>query len=300
MGNRVSRPQTTDYRLQTKKLRIFFFFGLWSTVFGLLSAHGAERIVSLNACTDELLLQLALPEQIAGVTRFDHSPRSQEVLNQNSHIVRMSSDVESIIKMNPSVVLAGPFSNPLLINQLKQLNIPIVNLPVPRNWIELEEAVEQVSVLLKRPQAGEALQKKIRELSRFQGRTQWQGKRAVFWSAAGHVSGKNTFEDTVLTTLGMMNISAVDGYAFLSIEDLIELRPDVIIVTQNPAFKDSWSHETLFHPALKKALPQLEYLHIPEEAVSCASEYTVEVLQSLLSETSEVTQGDPRRLLAGK
>jgi len=282
MGNRISRPKTTDYRLQA--CLVWICFGLWSSVFSPFSAQGAERVVSLNACTDELLLQLALPEQIAGVTRFNHSPQSNEVLNQNPHIVRLSSDIESIMKTNPSVVLAGPFSNPLLINQLEQLNISIVHLAVPVNWSELEKAVGQVSVLLKRIPTGEALQKKIRELSRFDGQTRWQGKRAVFWSAAGHVSGKNTFENTVLTTLGLINASDTEGYAFLSVEKLIQLKPDVIIVTQNPELKNSWSHETLFHPALKKALPQIEYLHIPEEAVSCASEYTVEVVGKLIAD----------------
>ncbi|HRK61069.1 MAG TPA: ABC transporter substrate-binding protein [Candidatus Omnitrophota bacterium] len=280
------RRQNQELRTknQVSFLRIIFCLGSWFLVLGSFSAHGAERIVSLNACTDELLLQLALPEQVAGVTRFNHSPQSSEVLNQNPHISKLSSDVESIMKTNPSVVLAGPFSNPLLINQLKQLNIPIVHLAVPGNWSDLDKAVGQVSALLKRVPAGEVLQKKIRELSRFDGQTRWQGKRAVFWSAAGHVSGKNTFENTVLTTLGLINVSETEGYAFLSVEKLIQLKPAVIIVTQNPELKNSWSHETLFHPALKKALPKIEYLHIPEEAVSCASEYTVEVVGKLIAD----------------
>ncbi len=52
----------------------FIFLGSWFSVLGPLSAQGAERIVSLNACTDELLLQLAEPNQISGVTRFDLRP----------------------------------------------------------------------------------------------------------------------------------------------------------------------------------------------------------------------------------
>ena len=81
----------------------------------------------------------------------------------------------------------------------------------------------------------------------------------------------------------MKNGVRFEGYAFLSLEKLIQLHPDVIVVTQKASRKDSWAHETLFHPALKSALPHLEYLQIPEEAASCASVHTVEVLRQILT-----------------
>lgn len=282
MGNRINRPSTVDYRLSTQTKVICVFVSLWSMVYSPWSCDAAERIVSLNACTDELLLQLANPEQIAGVTSFDHSPQSQEVLRRFPSILKLTTDVESIIKAQPTLVLAGPFSNPLLIEQLKKMNVSVEMLSVPRNWAELSAVAGAIAKAANVPNHLEDFQNKIQDLQTHSKTSPWKGTRAVFWSAAGHVSGKNTFEDTILSTLGMENVISFEGYDFLSVEKLILLKPEVVVVTQDFSLKNSWSHETLFHPALKKALPEMQYLHIPEEAVSCASGYTIEVLRNLL------------------
>ena len=158
---------------------------------------------------------------------------------------------------------------------------------VPRNWGELEKVAAHVAEIAGHSEKLETLLGKISEVVRLGKNSKWNGKAAVFWSAAGHVSGVGTFEDEILSTLGMSNRATFDGYQFLSLEKLIELHPDVIVVTQNPKQKDSWSHETLFHPAIRSALPELEYIVLPETSVSCASEYTIESLKYILSEKNE-------------
>ncbi len=187
------------------------------------------------------------------------------------------------MKAKPSIVLAGPFSSAALVEKLRKLDVTVVMVRVPKNWDELLDASRQIATLTNQPKKLEAFSKAVEELKLISQTSKWKGKTAVFWSAAGHVSGLGTFEDTILSTLGMKNGVQFEGYAFLSLERLIQLHPDVIVVTQKASRKDSWAHETLFHPALKMALPHLEYLQIPEGAASCASGYTVEVLRSILA-----------------
>lgn len=263
-------------------LQNFFFCVSFLILWGSGFCFAGEKIVSLNACTDEWLLQLALPSQIAGVTRFNHSELSNQILEANPQIPYLRSEIESILRVDPQIVLAGPFSSAELVAQLNRLNVSVLNIPVPRNWDELETVMTQVADLTNGDKNLKRIQGKIKRLKAFQVQSPWKNKKAVFWSAAGHVSGKNTFENTILETLGMENAAQFEGFSFFSLERLIALNPDVVIVTQDFALKNSWSHETLFHPALKKALPDLEYLYFPGEAVSCASEYTVEILTDVL------------------
>lgn len=284
MGNRISRLQTKDHRPKTRVWFAWIFLSLWSSVFGLQSAQGAERIVSLNACTDELLLQFVQPDQIAGVTRFSHSPKSEAILNSYPEIQKLSGDAEEVIKIHPELVLAETFSSRLLVEKLRRMNIPVSMIGVPRDWDELIKSAAEILNLTGHSEKIESLKKEIGVLIQLGGDSKWKGKTAVFWSAAGHVSGQGTFENTILSTLGLKNSAGFEGYQFLSLEKLIRLNPDVVVVTQGPEQKDSWSHDTLFHPALKTALPHLEYVVVPESAVSCASGYTVEALKNLLSE----------------
>ena len=149
-------------------------------------------------------------------------------------------------------------------------------------WDDLLENIKSLEEIIGKSPQVEIFRKSILNLGRPHFR--WAGKRALFWSAAGHVPGKATFENTIIKTLGMQNAVDYEGYAFLSLEKLIQLRPDIIIVTQDLKQRNSWSHDTLFHPVLRAALPGLEYLQIPEEAVSCASDYTVKALENILKE----------------
>lgn len=265
-------------------------FCLLSIVCCLLTepAQSAERIVSLNACTDELLLQLAEPAQIVGVTRFEHSPLSDTILKKHSEIIKVTADIERIIQLNPTIILAEPFSNRPLLNQLLRRRIPIVMLDIPRNWDELIQITKKILGIVGNSKKIDVLEKEILALKKIAQHSRWKNKKAVFWSVAGHISGRKTFENTIIETLGMQNAVDFEGYAFMSLEKLIALKPQVILVTQQPSQKDSWGHETLFHPSLKAALPDLEYLPLPESAVNCASAYTIQALKDVLKKASVV------------
>ncbi len=291
MGNRI-KPKIKETQTQTvlgakllrssHRLWIVLILGAVGLVLFSVNSFAAEKIVSVNACTDELLLQFGKPERIAGVTNFFHTSPSEALLTKHPEIRRFGGNAENILIMNPSLVLAESFSNVLLLEQLKKAGIPVLVIAVPRSWEELLAAVRQISDLAGNPENSETFRMKIQKLQQASLKSQWYGKRAVFWSAAGHASGRNTFEDTILSTLGMKNSVNYEGYSFLTLEKLIELKPDVIVVTQNPDQKDSWAHTVLFHPVLRAALPGLEYVFIPEVSASCASAYTVESLSHLL------------------
>ena len=281
------KNQTQESRTKNQVLRkCLFSLGAWFLILGSLSAHSAERIVSLNACTDELLLQLAHPDQIAGVTHFQHSPISEKKLMEYPQIARIPGDVEKILALHPSLVLAGIFSNALLLEQLRKAGIPVTLIKTPANWEELIQAGKEVARTAAPSGSLGRLEKNIAEIKKLGASSKWQGKTAVFWSAAGHVSGRGTFEDTILKTLGLQNIIEFKGYGFLSLEKLIQLKPDVVVVTQRKKRKDSWSHDMLFHPALQTALPNLEYIEIPETAASCASIYSAESLMQVLQDAA--------------
>ncbi len=278
-STRGPRPETRGFREQN------FWFGALLALSILLSSNysvAAARVVSLNACTDELLLQFAEPQQIAGVTHLLHSPQSEAVLDDHPEILKLSGDAERIYKIRPSIVIAGPFSNPQTLEQLKRAHIKILIFRDPGNWEDLLQTVKSLEEMLGTTPQMALFRRNILNLNLHGPDSQWARKRALFWSAAGHVPGRGTFENTILQTFGMRNAVNYEGYAFLSLEKLIQLQPDIIIVTEGPNQRNSWNHDTLFHPALRAALPHLEYMQIPEEAVSCASGYTVEVLENLL------------------
>ena len=71
----------------------------------LLAASGALRVASLNLCTDEYLLLLARPSEIASVSRLSHDPAdfSQWRLGRRFPVNR--GDLEGALPARPNLLL---------------------------------------------------------------------------------------------------------------------------------------------------------------------------------------------------
>src|SRR5665647_3724329 len=82
-------------------------------VFGGLSAPavaaGLPRIVSMNVCTDQLLLPLADPAQILGLSRFARDGWQSWAAEQARRYPTLSGGTEDVLELKPDVVVASSF-----------------------------------------------------------------------------------------------------------------------------------------------------------------------------------------------
>ena len=90
-------------------LRIASVLGLLAAT---LSAAAAEprRIVSFNLCADQLVLALADPEQIAGLSPYAADPALSIVADKARQFRRLDWQSESTIALSPDLVLVGFFA----------------------------------------------------------------------------------------------------------------------------------------------------------------------------------------------
>src|ERR1700704_5523405 len=69
-----------------------------------------RRIVSINLCTDELVLRLADRRNITSVTWLSGLPESSNVVNLAAGIPVNHGLAEEIIPLDPDLVLAGIYT----------------------------------------------------------------------------------------------------------------------------------------------------------------------------------------------
>lgn len=124
------------------QLRQLFVFGLLSGVVlgGLCAAESAEkkrsgegpvvtreavRVVSQTVGTDELLLALAEPGQIAALSHLSRDPSFSAVAEEAARHpkLREVGDAESVLRFRPTLVLFANYSRAELVTQVKRMGV---------------------------------------------------------------------------------------------------------------------------------------------------------------------------------
>ncbi|MDR2429975.1 MAG: ABC transporter substrate-binding protein [Puniceicoccales bacterium] len=89
---------------------------------------GSVRIVSQTAGTDEFLLALADPAQIAALSQLAHDPRYSATAEQARAYPRLpdNADAETILRHRPTHVLFADFSRPDLVAQVRRSGVAVL------------------------------------------------------------------------------------------------------------------------------------------------------------------------------
>ena len=70
-------------------------------------AAGLPRIVSMNVCTDQLLLSLAEPAQILGLSRYSRNAAESFAAGEARRFPILSGGAEDVLALNPDIVVAS-------------------------------------------------------------------------------------------------------------------------------------------------------------------------------------------------
>ena len=125
-----------------------------------------RRVASLNLCTDELLLMLAEPGQIASVTHLSHKPAETMLWRSARRYPLNDGSLLSVARRRPDLVLTMGGGSGDKAGIARRLGIRIVDLPYPQNLAEVERGISTVAAALGRPQAGRVLLERIAGLRR--------------------------------------------------------------------------------------------------------------------------------------
>lgn len=127
-----------------------------------LAAEAAVRAVSLNLCTDEMLLLLAPPAQIASISHLARDPRESVLWRQARHYPGNDGSLEWVVGKRPTLVLTmGGGAKATL---ARRLGIRLLDLPYPRSPAEVIGQARQVAAALGAPNAAEPFARRLSTL----------------------------------------------------------------------------------------------------------------------------------------
>jgi iron complex transport system substrate-binding protein len=111
----------------------------------------------------------------------------------------------------------------------------------------------------------------------------------------GYISGGGTLFDDVARALGGTNAgsAAGDGVPLLSLEAIIHLRADVIVIFDEVGRPGDQGAALFLHPALASVYPPSRRIVLPGNLITCAGPHLPELIRALSRELARVSAGRP-------
>ena len=245
-----------------------------------------SRVVSLNLCTDELLLMLAQPGQIASLTWLVKDPTLSWLAAQAQPYPSNRGLAEEILVLDPDLVLAGEFTTPTTVALLRELGVPLLQLRMPSNLPEVEAQIERVAVALGRARYGLQVVDEMR--TRLAALPPLPSGGAALTAALFQPNGLTATEDTLvhsaLHEAGLLNLAVVrdmPNYARLPLELLLHDQPDLLVLNTYEQRMPSLAQALMEHPVLHKSFGAQRQVVVPAQAWSCGTPHYVQAVEIL-------------------
>jgi iron complex transport system substrate-binding protein len=271
---------------------------VWFT-FAVLAASGGgwlapalaagPRIASMNVCTDQLLIKLADPEQIVGLSRFS---RDAWVAGDINRYPILSGGAEDVLVLRPDIVVASLFDKRSTRELLKAHGLHLAEFAVPQNLDEARVQIRQMGEIAGHAdRAAAEIARLDAALARARQSVAGRHGRVLPLSRRGWVAGSDSFLGALLRETGLFSAAGelgigMGGYA--SLETIVSLKPDFLLVSQSGDFAGDDGQAFLLHPALERFYPPQKRIVIPERLTECGGVTIADALDVLVKELQRV------------
>jgi iron complex transport system substrate-binding protein len=194
-----------------------------------------ERIVSLAPSITEIVFALDQGYRLKGVTTYSDFPPEAEKLPKVGSYVQL--DLEKIVALKPDLCIAIKDGNPIAVaRRLESMKIPVYAVN-PRNLETVMKTVQEIGGLLdveeKADKLVQSMNLRIQKVKSLVAKTTYRPRIFFQIGVSPIVSvGSNTFSHELIVLAGGKNLAEGPiAYPRFSIEQVLALSPDVIIIT---------------------------------------------------------------------
>jgi iron complex transport system substrate-binding protein len=253
------------------------------------NADQARRIVSLNLCVDQILLDLVPRERIAGVS-FLASDRSMSMMAREAEgLPAVRGSAEEIIALDPDLILAGEYTTPATVDLLRRLGRRVEVVPMATNFDGIRKIVTLVGDLSGEPGRAAELVKEFDDRlaevkARAVVRSEAAPPRAVAMQVNSLASGEGSLVDEVLREAGFENAARnrkLGPAGQLPLESLIADPPDVIVRANSAADFRTVLADNLRHPAFRALDASRPGVTIPMNEWLCGTPRIIDAVERL-------------------
>ena len=251
------------------------------------------RVMSMNMCTDQILLALLPPERIASVTWLSRDPGSSLMADAAMKVGVNYGLAEDVIAQKPDLVIAGSFTTPATRGMLKRLDYPMIEVSFANNFDDVRATTRQIAAAVGERARGEKLiaemDRSLAELARDPA----PKLRVVTWDRSGFSAGKGTLQDEILQAAGARNVAnepPVSTYGKPDAEVLLLTAPELLIQGSPYAAEPSLGDMVEQHRIVRKYWRKGRMLTVPQAYYVCGTPQISEAVVSLRDQMRSAAQ----------
>lgn len=220
--------------------------------FASLLAASAVRAASLNMCSDEYLLLLAKPNEIANVSRLSRDPADSSQWRLGRRYPGNRGDLESALKTRPNLVITMGGSGRSTSMIAGKMGLRTVVLPFPAKIDDVAQSMRLVAKLLGDERRAYSWLVRLDRLKR----SAPPGRDAIFLGAGGNSVSANSVEAGWMQLAGLRQRALPGSRATL---ELLATRPPRILLRSayrrtERSLGQTWLDHPLARPRASKIL----------------------------------------------
>ena len=260
---------------------------------GLTGAAPAppRRIVSLNTCSDQYVLALADPGQIAALSPYGHDPELSAAVAKARRFPILKRPAEEVLALRPDLVIGFPNGAGGIVGapdgRWRKLGLASAD-----SFAAIRDQIRQVAAVVGHPARGEAMiaamERDLAALPRSR-----RGGVAVYYQRRGYMTGTGTLVDELIRRAGLVNLAAKLGKPALAqvpLEEMIAAKPDYLIVEEGSERVVDQGTEMLHHPVLR-SIPRIR---VPQAWTVCGGPAYVQAARSIIAQADAARKGRAR------
>ncbi len=252
------------------------------------------RVISLNLCTDQLLLLLADPSTIVGLSQLASDCANAPMCEKARSYPAFRTNTETILSLKPDLVVTGTSTMPVTLLAAKSVGTRLEMFAPAQSLADIPASIRRMAKLLGVPERGEVLVQAFDErLARLSLPLSPDAPEAVIYAANGFVTGAHSLPDDVLHHAGLRNFATSVGRKrrqAISLEKLIAAQPDLLILDRSGQ-GTSQAQALLDNRALESAFRGMHRINIPASLWLCGLPQTLDALEEL-SKARKMIQED--------
>jgi iron complex transport system substrate-binding protein len=266
------------------------------------AAAKPRRIVSVNLCTDQLLIDLVSRDRIAAVTHLAADPSVSAIPEKARGLPVTHGGAEDVLSHDPDLILAGPWGVAETVSLLKRLGRNVVTVPLAPDLAGVRTAIATVAKAVGEEEAG------ARAIAAFNARLQRVSQAvtpagagasrpaALIYQVGGSASAPGTLADAAVEAAGFRNAAASYAAARngqVPLEAIVARPPDVLVLASPPYAYRTVVADNLRHPALKALTEKLPSLTMPWRLWLCGTPHVATAIEQLAAARTAAARGAP-------
>jgi iron complex transport system substrate-binding protein len=260
------------------------------------AADSPHRVVSFNLCADQLVLALADPGQIAGLSPYAADANVSVMADKAQRYPRLDWQAESTIALGPDLVLIGDTDRPVTKHILRAQGMRLHEITLIDDLATARWQIEDVAAVLGHPERGATL---IAEIDAARARLAAVPRppfsTALLVNRGGYTAGARSLAAALLEAAGLKPPpGAPAGYGgYVPLERLLVLHPDVIVLNSVPRDAQDQGSYSLLHPALRALYPPERRLVLPTRYTLCGGPALIAAFDYLTAMLTRLSAHSP-------